>query len=64
MELRKQERKKQTQIKIESVSNGFIVKEDYFDNRDMCRPGEACVAPTTKVFNTKQQLKNYIDNNL
>lgn len=51
--------KKQIAIKIESVSNGFLVTEDYINN-----PMEArIIEHPRKVFNTKKQLCSYITKN-
>ena len=54
--------KKQSVILIEVVENGFIVKEDYKE----CNSGIdiRTIIPKKKVFNTKKQLNNYINDNL
>lgn len=53
-----------SKILIEVVSNGFIVKENYyeFNNREMIV--SHAEIPVIKVFNTKKQLNKYINENL
>ena len=56
-----QTNKTQVGILIEIVNNGFIITEHFRPKKAFEYP---ITAPEKKVFNTKEQLYNYIDKNL